>query len=280
MRELKIGDVSVQIVNDGFWRSDGGAMFGVVPRTLWSRKLAPDERNRVTLALRTLLIRTKGTTILVDTGLGDKLSEKDQDIFGVERPVGLLDELARLGVAPEEVDLVVNTHLHLDHAGGNTVVRDGAPRPTFPRAEYWAQRQEWEDATHPNERTRSTYLAENLLPIQESGQLRLFDGEREIAPGVHWLLAPGHTRAHTAILIESGGQSALYPVDVCPFAAHLERVAWVPAVDLEPLVSMETKRRLVQDALSNDRLVIFDHDPNLEAGRLVGDHDRWTVEQV
>lgn len=280
MDTLKFGDVTVDVLNDGFWRSDGGAMFGVVPRTLWERRLPPDERNRVPMAARALLIRAPGATILVDTGLGDKMGDKEREIFAVERPTGLLGELARRGIQPEDVDLVVNTHLHLDHAGGNTRWQDGKLVPTFPRAEYWAQRREWEDATHPNERTRITYLRENVLPIAESGRLRLFDGEREIASGVRWLLAPGHTPGHTALLFEDGDRSALYPVDVCPFVAHLERLAWVAAVDLEPLVSIETKRRLVNDILANDRLVIFDHDPNVVVGRLAGDAEKWSVNEV
>jgi glyoxylase-like metal-dependent hydrolase (beta-lactamase superfamily II) len=278
--QIKIGAVDVAVVSDGSWRSDGGAMFGVVPRVLWQRKLPPDDLNRVTLALRCLLIRVAGTTILVDAGMGDKLGDKDRELFGVERPVGLLRELAQLGVEPGDVDVVVDTHLHLDHAGGNTTRQGERLVPTFPRAEYWVQRREWDDATHPNERTRVTYLAENLLPLADTGRLRFFDGEAEIAPGVQWLPAPGHTRAHTCVLVESGGQSALFPVDVCPFVAHLERLAWVPAVDTEPLVSMETKRRLISDIIQNDRLVIFDHDPNVVAARLKGTAEKWVVEPV
>ena len=277
---MKIGTIEVQILNDGFWRSDGGAMFGVVPRVLWERKLPPDERNHVPLALRCLLIRAAGRTILVDTGIGSKLGPKELDIHGVERPVGLVGELARYAVTPDQVDIVVDTHLHFDHAGGNTTLRDGVAVPTFPNAEYWVQRREWEDAIHPNERTRATYRPENLEPIARSGQLRLFDGPAEIVPGVWWLMAPGHTPAHTCVLIESEGQSALFTVDVCPFVAHLERIAWVGAVDLEPLVAMETKRRIIADVLAHDRLVIFDHDPRVIAARLRGTTDQWTVEPV
>lgn len=274
---LRFGDITVDVLNDGYWRSDGGAMFGVVPRTLWSRRLPPDERNRVPMALRSLLVRTPGATILVDTGLGDKMGEKEREIFAVERPVGLIGELDRLGVKPEDVDIVLNTHLHVDHAGGNTLRQGDRLVPTFPRAEYWAQRQEWEDATHPNERTRITYLPENLEPVAESGQLHLFDGEREIISGVSWLLAPGHTRAHTCVQFEAGDRSALYTVDVCPYVSHLERIPWVAAVDVEPLVSMETKRRIVKDLLAHDRLIIFDHDPQVTVGRLDGDEETWSV---
>jgi glyoxylase-like metal-dependent hydrolase (beta-lactamase superfamily II) len=277
---LKLGSVDVEILNDGFWRADGGAMFGVVPRPLWERKLPPDERNRVTLALRCLLVRDGATTVLIDTGIGDKLSAKDQDTYGVERPSGLVTELARRGVAPADLDVVVNTHLHFDHAGGNTTKRGDEVVATYPRAEYWIQRREWCDAITPNERTRSTYLPENYRPIEAAGQLRLVDGATQVTPSVRWLAAPGHTAGHTCVLIESGGRSVLFTVDVCPFVAHLERLAWVPAVDVEPLVSMQTKRAIVADALAHDRLLVFDHDPRVVTARLTGSVERWQVEPV
>jgi glyoxylase-like metal-dependent hydrolase (beta-lactamase superfamily II) len=277
---VKIGEITVDVLNDGYFRTDGGAMFGVVPRTMWERKLKPDDRNRVLMALRCLLLRVDGRTILVDTGVGDKLRPRDIEIFGIERKLGLLGALAALGVAPDQIDIVVDTHLHFDHAGGNTRLVGDVAVPTFPRAEYWVQRGEWEDATHPNERTRSTYLPENFEPIRESGRLRLFDGPTEIAPGVSWVMAPGHTPFHTCVLIESGQESILYTVDICPFVAHLERLAWVPGVDLEPLVAMETKRRVITDVLAHNRLVIFDHDPHVVSARLAGSGDRWTVVPV
>lgn len=275
---MKIGAIDLEILNDGYYRMDGGVMFGVVPRVLWGKKLPPDERNRVKMALRCLLIRIDGKTILVDTGIGDKLDEKQLDIYGVEREAGLLGELGSYGVKPEDIDIVVDSHLHFDHTGGNTTNRHGTIVPTFPNAEYWAQRLEWEDATHPNERTRATYLSENFDPIEQSGQLRLFDGSTEIAPGVKWLMSAGHTRAHTSVLIESEGESALFPVDACPLVSHLERTAWVAAIDLEPLVSMETKRQMIADALAHNRQVIFDHDPNVVVARLTGTPEKWTVE--
>jgi glyoxylase-like metal-dependent hydrolase (beta-lactamase superfamily II) len=275
---MKIGDVDLEILNDGYWRYDGGVMFGIVPRVLWERKLPPDELNRVKMALRCLLIRSGGKTIVVDTGIGDKLGSEQAEQLAVEREDGLIGALASYGVKPEAVDVVVNTHLHFDHAGGNTTHRLGALIPTFPNAEYWVQRTEWEDATHLNERTKTLYPAENFDPIDQSGQLRLFDGPMEVAPGVTWLRAPGHTPGHTCVLIESENESALFAVDVCPFVAHLERLAWIAAVDLEPLVSLDTKRRAVLDALAHDRLIIFDHDPNVIAARLKGTPERWTVE--
>ena len=272
--------IRVDVLNDGFFRTDGGAMFGVVPKVMWERKLPPDDRNRVVMAIRCLLLRVDGRVILVDTGIGDKLRQRDIELFGVDRKIGLLGELAALGVAPDDIDVVVDTHLHFDHAGGNTILDAGLAVPAFPKAEYWIQRGEWLDATHPSERTRSTYIPENFEPIERSGQLRLFDGAATIAPGISWLMTPGHTPHHTCVLIELAEQSILFTVDVCPFAAHLERIAWVPGVDLEPLVAMETKRRVIADALRHNRLVVFDHDPRIISARLAGTADRWTVEPV
>ena len=275
---MKIGDIDVEILNDGFFHLDGGAMFGVVPRVLWEKKLPPDERDRVKMALRCLLIRHDGKTILIDTGIGDKLDSTEQGRFGVEREGGLLTELASHGVTPDKVDVVVDTHLHMDHAGGNTTRKLGALVPTFPNAEYWIQRIEWEEAVKPNERTRATYLPENLEPLAAAGQVRLIDGSVEIVPGVRWFSTPGHTRGHGSVLLESDDESALYTVDVCPFVAHLERLAWIPGFDVEPLVSLETKRQIIADVVTNNRLVIFDHDPDVIAARLVGTPERWTVE--
>ncbi|HEX5417762.1 MAG TPA: MBL fold metallo-hydrolase [Chloroflexota bacterium] len=274
---MKIGSIDVDILTDGYFHLDGGAMFGVVPRPLWERKLPPDERNRVRLALRSLLIRAGGKTVIVDTGIGDKLSSKEAEIYRLERDGGLVSALAAHGLRPEDVDVVVDSHLHFDHCGGNTIRQGDQVVPTFPNAEYWIQRVEWDDAIHPNERTRTTYLAENLTPVADSGQLRLVEGSTEILPGVRWLATPGHTRAHTSVVIESGHDSAIYTVDVCPFVAHLERIAWVAAVDTEPLISMETKRSVIADALANNRLVLFDHDPNVLAARLSGTPEKYEV---
>lgn len=277
---MRIGAIDLEIINDGYFYLDGGMMFGIVPRTLWERRLPPDDRNRVRLALRTLLIRAGERIIVVDTGVGDKFGVKEREIYRVERNGGQLAGLAEHGIQPADVDLVVNTHLHFDHAGGNTVIQDGQVIPTFPRAEYLAQRDEWDDAIQPNERTRASYLADNLRPVAAAGQLRLIEGETEIAPGVSWVRTPGHTRGHTSILIESEGESALFTADACPFISHLERLAWVAGIDLDPLTSMETKRRLIRDSLATDRLLIFDHDPNVAMARLAGTPERWEVRPV
>jgi len=193
----------------------------------------------------------------------------------------LLDGLARLGVAPEDVDIVLATHLHSDHMGGATVWgADGEAAPTFPRAEFWVQRLEWADARYPNERTRGTYLPENLLPLEASGQLRLLDGDTTVTSEVRTVVTRGHTRAHQCIVLESGGQSAIYLSDLSPLALNLERLAWIPAFDVEPLETLETKRRIRDWALAHDALLIFEHDINVPLGRLRQEGTKYHVEPV
>ena len=260
---LRLGEVELRLVSDGCFWLDGGANFGLVPRVLWERVMPPDALNRTPMALRCLLIRSAGRTILVDTGYGDKLGEKQRQILSLERSPGLP---ATLGLAAEEVDIVINTHLHADHCGGNTTCVDGRVVPTYPRAEYWVQRLEWADALFPNERTRATYLPENLRPCED--RLRLLDGDTPVTPQVRCLVTRGHTRAHQSIVIESGEQMAIYLGDLAPLAVNLERLTWIAANDVEPLETLETKRSLRRLALERQALVIFGHDPHIALGRL------------
>ena len=245
---------------------DGGANFGLVPRVLWEQVSPPDALNRILMALNCLLIRSEGQTILVDTGYGDKLPEKRRDILALERNPGLPLALADLGVNAEDIDIVINTHLHADHCGGNTVAVAGRLEPTYPRAEYWIQRLEWADALFPNERTRATYLAENLQPIE--GHLRLLNGDTRVTSEVRCVVTRGHTRAHQSVVIESGGQTAIYLGDLAPFAVHLERLAWIAANDVEPQETLETKRRVRDLSLERDAVLLVEHDPLVIAGRL------------
>lgn len=265
---MKIGDVRVEVVSDGTFWLDAGGHFGLVPKTLWQRVAQADELNRVPLSLNCLYIESEGKRILVDTGLGDKLAPREREIFKRQEEGVLLASLARLGVSPEDIDLVVNTHLHSDHCGGNTR-RDGDKiLPTFPRAEYWVQGREFEDASHPNERTRATYHLENYMPLQELGRLRLYAGETEVTGQVRTMLTPGHTPGHQSVVIESQGETAIYLADLSPWAVHFERLAWIPAYDLEPLLTLETKRRMRQMAFEREALLFFEHDPQTPAGHL------------
>jgi glyoxylase-like metal-dependent hydrolase (beta-lactamase superfamily II) len=257
--EMFIGDVEVAVVSDGVFKLDGGVLFGVVPRVLWQRVHGPDELNRLPLSLNSLLLRSAGRTILIETGFGTKLSQRQADNFALQRDTGLTDNLARLGVAPEDVDVIVNTHLHSDHCGGNTRVVNGELLPTFPRAEYWVQRAEWEDALAPNDRTRATYFAENLLPLQERECVKLLDGVTAVTPEVTCEPAPGHTPGHQVVWVRSQGRAAVCIGDMAQFPVQLERPVWTSAYDTAPITSLETKQQLLRRAYAEQALVFFVH---------------------
>ena len=260
----EIGSVRLTILNDGVYYYDAGAIFGVVPRLMWERVAPPmDERYRIPLGLNCLLLRSEGKTILIETGVGGKPG--DRDAASPAEDGTLLDSLAALDVRPEDIDVVVNTHLHADHCGWNTSVDESESesegrevlRPTFPNATYYVSRAEWDDATHPNERTRATYLERNIAPV--SDHIELVEGESKITDEVRFLPTPGHTAGHGCIVIRSGREWALYSGDVVQHRVQFERTAWVSGLDLLPLVSMETKRRLAERVIDEQALVIMTH---------------------
>jgi len=276
---MKLGEVELHVVSDGEFRVDGGGVFGLVPKVLWEEVVAPDELNRLPSALNCLLITSEGKRILVDTGLGSKLSPKDQELHGLHRPQGgLLEGLRRLGYAPDDIDIVVNTHLHWDHSGGNTLLRDGVPVPTFPRAQYFVQRLEWADAAYPNERTRNTYLLENLQPLLELGQLSLLSGDTRITRHVRCWVTRGHTRAHQSVVIESNGQTAAFLGDLASRPVYMERLGWISAFDTEPLETLETKRALREWAVERHALLFFEHDLGTPLGYLRQQEGKYSVQ--
>jgi len=277
---MRLGKAELYLVSDGRFLMDGGGHFGLVPKVLWEKVIQPDERNRIPMSLNCLLIISEGKRILVDTGFGDKLSAKDRDIFALEGEKRLLGSLAKLGLGPEDIDIVINTHLHRDHCGGNTCWQDGEVVPTFPRAQYWIQRLELADALFPNERTRATYLAENFVPLERRGQLRLLFGDTRVTSEVRCVVTRGHTRAHQSVVIESEGKKAIYLGDLSSWALGMERLAWVPAYDVEPLETIETRRRIRQWALEEEVLLIFEHDPRIPMGYLRQERERYKVEPV
>lgn len=280
---FRIGEIEITPVSAGLVQVDGGGPFGLVPRVLWGRILPPDDLNRVPMTLTCLLVRAGGRTIIVDTGLGDKLDERSIEQWGLTHPRGtLLEGLARCGVAPGDVDLVINTHLHADHCAGNTTHGpDGAIVPTFPNAEYVVQAREYEDAMHPNERTRGTYFAANYEPLMARGQLRLLHGDTEIVPGVRGVVTPGHTPGHQSILFEGDDLAALFVSDLASYVVHFERLAWMTAYDVEPLITLETKRRWQAWALETGALLLFQHDSLIPAGRLTRtEHGKLKVAPV
>lgn len=281
---IRIGDLEIHLINDAMIKVDAGGAFGLVPRVLWRDILAPDDDNLVPMTLHNLVLRVGEQVIVIDTGLGDKLTPKMRAIWHLERPDGgLLGGLARLGLRPEDVTLVIDTHLHADHCAGNTRFDEaGQVVPTFPNAEYVVQRREFEDAMQPNERTRATYIPLNYEPLAQRGQLRLLDDEEiELAPGVFAVRTPGHTPGHMSVRFESRGHHALFVCDLATYAVHFERLGWMTAYDVEPLVTLETKRRWRRWALAHDALIIFPHDPRIPAARLVQPPDgKPTLEPV
>lgn len=278
-----IGGVRVHLISDGVYWTDGGGVFGLVPRVLWEKIVQPDALNRIPMDLRCLLIESSEGLILVDTGYGTKLPPKRLQQLNLISPTRLLDDLATTGFTAADVRMVINTHLHSDHCGGNTAFgTDGQPRPTFPNATHLAQRLELADAMFPNERTRATYLAENFRPLVEptaAPRMRLLNGDTQITPEVRVKVTPGHTRSHQVVIIESDDEAAIFLGDA-GYVANLERLAWVPAFDVEPLQSIETKRSLRDWAWRREALLFFQHDIAVPAGRLCLDGEDWRVEAV
>jgi glyoxylase-like metal-dependent hydrolase (beta-lactamase superfamily II) len=278
-----LGDLRIHALQAGGQKLDGGAMFGVVPKPLWERRIPADERNRIPLGMRCLLIEHKSGLILVDTGAGNKENEKFHDIYGLDNAgannrTALEDGLAQLGHKPEDISLVINSHLHFDHAGGNTY-RDesGQVLPSFPKARYVVQRGEYRYATHTNERTAASYFPANYEPLREAGSLVLVEGEREIADGIRVVPTPGHVPFHQGILVESQGQRAFFLADLVPTAAHLP-LPWIMGYDVEPLVTLETKRTILARAKAERWLVIFEHDATNAWGYVGNDGKAYGLE--
>ncbi len=253
-----LGDFELSIISDGTYYLDGGAFFGVVPKVLWERRVQADEKNRITSGLNSLLIRTGDKNILIETGIGNKLNEKQTKIHG-NNPQ-LLNNLHNAGLAPEDIDIVINSHLHFDHCGWNTIRNGAEILPTFPKAKYYAQAGEYEHGQLQLDRDRVSYLDENYGPLIRSGQMTLLRGDSEILPGIRTRIYPGHTANMQAILIESKGQTACYTGDLVPTTFHLDPT-WVMAFDLYPLETIENRKRLYSEALPNNWLLIFTHDP-------------------
>lgn len=264
---LTVGDFELTALSDGIYRLDGGAFFGVIPKTLWSRKTQSDEKNRVPSGLTSILVRTGQKNILIETGMGNKLPEKMAQIFG--QPAKLIEQLHSAGVSPEQINIVINTHLHFDHCGWNTVREHGAIKPTFPNATYYVQEGEWKHA-HEGLRDSVSYLHENYDPLVERGKMKLLRGDQEIVPGISVEVFPGHTRDMQAVLIHSGGKTACYISDLIPTSAHLD-LNWVMGFDLYPVETIESRRRYYSRAIPQKWLTIFTHDPETPWGYLAED---------
>ncbi len=277
---MRVGKVDVQAVSDGIINLDGGTMFGSVPKSVWARYCRPDEHNRIPTAMISYLITSQGRRILVDTGLGTKLSAKQEGFWGLDRDGDIRENLRRIGLPPDEIDVVINTHLHADHSGGNSYYRDGVLVPAFPKAEHWIQQLEWEAATHPNEWSLFQYNRENFMPVAESGQLRLLDGDTQLTPEVRCILAGGHTPGHQCVEIESEGEWAIILGDVASIVPHVERVQWLASYDMAPMINLETKKRLFEKARQRNGLIFLCHDIRVRACRLVEKEGKLEAEAV
>src|SRR5208282_1407948 len=263
MHRLTLGDFELTVLSDGTYPLDGGALFGVIPKVMWSKKVTADEKNYVTVGLNSLLIRMDGPrtgkrTVLVETGMGNKLSDRMIKFYG--QPAQLLTNLAAADIAPEDIDIVINSHLHFDHCGWNTV-RDktGKIVPTFPRARYYAPEGEWKYARHPSERDTISYIPDNYDPLVASGQMTLLKGGEEIVPGISVETFPGHTAHMQAVIVRSGGLTACYISDLIPTSAHIN-IAWGMAFDLYPLETIESRKKYYAQAIPERWLTVFTHD--------------------
>jgi len=267
---MHIGNIEVQHLHGGNFFLDGGAMFGVVAKPLWEKKSLPDSRNRIRLAANSLVVRAHNKNILVETGNGTKWTRKLRDIYGIQEGAPLIDNLSSAGIRPDQIDLVINTHLHFDHAGGNTKFVNDKAVPTFPNAQYIVQAAEIAHAANPTERDRASYFEENFLPMQQSGQWRAITHDSEILPGISAIRIPGHNADIQAIKISGGGKTIFFVADLFPTRHHLA-LPWIMAYDLYPLQTLETKRKWLKTIVKENWIVVFGHDPDIPAATL---HER------
>jgi glyoxylase-like metal-dependent hydrolase (beta-lactamase superfamily II) len=276
---MRFGDFELISLFDGLFRLDGGAMFGIVPKPLWEKRAPADARNRITLGLRPLVVRG-ARTMIIDGGIGDKMDAKSADIYGLDRASTLGRSLHEAGIGAGDIQIALATHLHFDHAGGFTL-RDGSGgvRPSFPRAQYVVRRGEWEDATHPHERNRASYLSENFVPLMQAGVLQLVDDDATIMPGVRVRRSGGHTMHHQVVMIESAGRTAVFAADMIPTTAHIDN-AWLMGYDLYPMDTLAFKKAFIAEAIEREYLIFFEHDPQIAAGYIRERDGKRSVEAV
>ncbi len=274
---MKLGDLEFHVLLDGYVSLDGGAMFGIIPKVMWEKKIPADGRNRVQLAMNCLLVHAGGKRILVETGIGAKMSAKLRDIYGVEGPF-LNDRLKDYGLDPSEIDVVINTHLHFDHCGGNTRVEKDKIVAAYPNAKYVVQRGEFEHAKHPNERDRASYILENYESLP-TAKLALLEADRAIAPGVELIRVPGHTANMQCVKLTGGGKTAFFLADLVPTTAHLP-LPWTMGFDLYPVTTLENKKKWIPELLKEGWIALFCHDTTTQAGYIRERAGHWEAEPV
>ena len=278
-KRMAWGDLDLVSVHDGLFGLDGGAMFGVVPRPLWEAQVPPDDRNRILLGMRPLVVEADWGRMIIDCGVGDKMDAKHRDIYALDRTRHLDHALADAGLSTDAIDLALATHLHFDHFGGATSREDTGLRPRFPRARYLIRAAEWEDATHPHERNRASYLPDDFGPLKDAGVVDFYDEDRAIRPGVRVVRTGGHCAQHQIVFVESAGKTAVFTADLIPTTAHI-RDAWIMGYDLFPMDTLAFKKRFIRDAIDREYLIFFEHDPLVAAGYIREAQGRRYVEQM
>ncbi len=273
---MRLGRFELDAVSDGFFRLDGGAMFGIVPKIVWEKTTRVDEQNRIYLSLSTLLIRTGTANVLVDTGIGTKHDRKFVEMYGVDHFTTAPESLRTLGLEVNDVDFVILSHLHFDHAGGATVRANGAVEPTYPKATYVIQRGMWDEALESNPRTKGSYIQDDFVPLEKAGRVRFVDGDAEVVPGVRVQRSGGHVKHHQIVFAESEGRTALYWADLMPTTQHV-RPAWVMGYDLFPADVAAMKVGLLERAIREEWVNVFEHDPRTAMGAVRGDGKNFTV---
>lgn len=264
LKRRQIGEAEVFSLTDGTFRLDGGAMFGTVPRVLWEKVAPPDEENRIRLRINPLLIKLGGKNVLIDTGMWDRGGEKFEQMYALERDETVFRGLRDAGVEPDDVDIVINTHLHFDHCGRNTGLTG---EPTFPNARYVVQKQEWQDALHTHERSRASYIPDTFLPIHEAGLFDFVDGETELLPGLSVLPLPGHNLGQQGVVLRSGGQTLVYTADLVPTTAHAP-YPYVMGYDLYPVTCLEQRKKYLPQWFEQGAIICTPHDPEVAFAKL------------
>jgi len=276
---MHLGEIEVLYLDGGSFALDGGAMFGVVPKVLWEKKSPPDQNNRIRMRANSLLVRAAGKTIVVETGNGTQWDTKLRAIYAIQDGDPLIDSLAKTGIRREDIDLVVNTHLHFDHAGGNTRLANDRVVPNFPNAQYIVQRGELEHAKRPTERDRASYFTDHLQAISKEGLWSLIEGNQEILPGISVERIPGHNADIQAIKISGGGKTLAFVADLLPTRHHIQ-LPWIMAYDLYPLLTLETKRQWLPRIIEGGWIVMFGHDPDVAAATLCERGGKIEIEPV